>query len=136
MGSLVRPESEDACCLNNSSSDDEARPVAYSISTPAPSFQGSFACAPELLSASVTITGRSGKFWNVLIETDKASCDKAPSLAYIFSRRYSEFQTLDGQLRPRVPELPRLPAKSAFFRKNLKPGFMDERRLGLESYIE
>jgi len=131
MGTLVLPESEDAYCTN-SSSDGEVSPMAYAISTP--TVQGSF--AHELQAASVTITGRSGKFWTVSIATVEDSSDDAPSLAYIISRRYSEFKALDRQLRPRVPELPLLPAQSAFFRKTFKPGFMEERRCGLESYIE
>jgi len=128
-------ESSTASSAASFSDDMVVTPFAYAIS--AHSIAESF--APALLSASVSITGRTGKFWNILItkDQDQATITRgAPSVACMLSRRYSEFRILDRQLRPWTPCLPPLPAKSAFFRKNFKPGFMAQRRRGLEAYVE
>lgn len=84
-------------------------------------------------SCDVRILGRSGKFYTIEVADARISGVAAP--ARNISRRYREFHILDKQVRSRLSELPKLPPKSFFFRKNFKPGFMCKREEGLGKYV-
>jgi len=84
-------------------------------------------------SCELRMLGRSGKFYTIEVADARISDVAAPVRS--ISRRYREFQCLDKQVRPRLSELPTLPPKSFFFRKNFKPGFLCKREEGLGKYV-
>uniref|UniRef100_A0A7S2D390 PX domain-containing protein n=1 Tax=Alexandrium andersonii TaxID=327968 RepID=A0A7S2D390_9DINO len=87
--------------------------------------QASF--APPAVAAR--ISGRSRKFYAIEVS---GSADALP--AWKLHRRYSEFVTLDQQVRHKFAGLPQLPRKSVFT-KRLDPGFLRRRERGLEAYL-
>jgi len=84
-------------------------------------------------SCELRMLGRSGKFYTIEVADARIS-GVAASVRNI-SRRYREFHDLDKQVRSRLSELPKLPPKSLFFRKNFKPGFLCKRQEGLGKYV-
>jgi len=90
--------------------------------------------AAQSESVSARIVGRSGKFYTMEMgAANQRVGDFAPWQC--LTRRFQEFVTLDMDVRPRHPALPKLPQKSVFFRKTFKRGFMDDREQQLGAYL-
>lgn len=75
------------------------------------------------------ISGRCGKFYAIEVS---GATRALPT--WRLHRRYSEFVSLDQQIRHKFAGLPKLPRKSVFS-KRFNPGFLQRREQGLEAFL-
>lgn len=110
----------ESLCTNSMCTSFGVGPASYSWKT-----EGT--CAEPV---EARIVSRCGRFYDIHLAAGNA----IPP--WTFTRQYRDFKTLDAQVRGKHSDLPQLPRRSIFFRRNFKPGFMQRFEEGLVAYIE